>query len=114
MFLRSHNNIAHDLRRTAHKKNDNKHFRLARYINEAIYKKIIFEEWAPIVLGTTVAQQLNAETYTPSFSGKRAISNEFATAGIRFYFSMMPGDLILTRNNENIVSHKSNVITKSR
>lgn len=41
--------------------------------------------------------------------------NTLATAGIRFYYSMMPGECLLKRNiGSNSMSDENNVITKIR
>lgn len=99
MFLRQHNSIARQIRR--HKKNqrDEPVFQLARKINTALYRRIVFGEWAPVVIGREIAQHVTASSGLASQvltdALRRGVSNEFATAASRFYFSMMPGDLQL-------------------
>lgn len=67
-------------------------FQLARRINTALYRRIVFNEWAPVVIGRNINEHLdNVDINLSSY----AVSNEYATAASRFYFSMMPGDLLL-------------------
>lgn len=97
IFMRSHNRIARALSTENPGWKDEKIFRQARRINAAIYNKIIFEEWAPVLLGDKVAGHINGEDFL-NVNRNGEVSNEFATAGIRFYYSMMPGDLEVERN----------------
>uniref|UniRef100_A0A6B2E8B5 Putative chorion peroxidase n=1 Tax=Phlebotomus kandelakii TaxID=1109342 RepID=A0A6B2E8B5_9DIPT len=94
IFLRSHNNIARKLREINPSWNDERLFKFARKINTALYQRIIYEEWAPEVLGFDVAEKIS-DTPVEMDRQKRifGVSNEFATVAIRFYNSMMPGDL---------------------
>lgn len=92
IFLRSHNQIARALADTNRSWKDEKIFQRACLINAAIYNKIIFEEWSPIVLGEMVSNRIAQEPFL-NVTKNGEVSNEFATAGIRFYYSMMPGDL---------------------
>ena len=98
VFLRSHNHIAHKLKRLNPDWVDQQLFNLSKRINIAIYQKIVFTDWADIVLGKRVAQDMRnkkMEDYEDSKKYKsKKVSNEFATAAIRFYNSMMPGDLL--------------------
>lgn len=95
IMLRSHNKIAKKLRHLNEHWMDEKIFQTARKINSGLYQKIVYEEWLPVVLGENIANQINAEKFTAT-NIPNGVSNEFATAGIRFYNSMMPGDLITT------------------
>lgn len=94
IFTRSHNNIARQLHEQNPSWNDDRLFRHARKLNIAVYQKIVFEEWAPEVLGVDVARKI-IDTPVEVERQKRnyGVTNEFATAAIRFYNSMMPGDL---------------------
>lgn len=49
------------------------------------------------MLGHNVARHINDEDFL-NVSRNGEVSNEFATAGIRFYYSMMPGDLEVERD----------------
>lgn len=96
IFLRSHNRLAKQLSRQNHTLNDEQLFALARRINIGIYQKIIYEEWLRVVLGNDAANAINAQR--DGCNATESVSNEFATAGIRFYYSMMPGDLKTTKD----------------
>lgn len=91
VFLRSHNRLARQLLKQNGTLNDEQVFELARRINIGIYQKIIYEEWLRVVLGVDDANVINAQR--ERCNANESVSNEFATAGIRFYYSMMPGDL---------------------
>lgn len=100
MFLRQHNLIAQQIRRHKKINRDEQVFQLARKINTALYRRIVFGEWAPVVLGSDIAQRLvdsssGSVFHMLSETWHRGVSNEFATAASRFYYSMMPGDLQL-------------------
>lgn len=113
-FLRSHNILAKRL----HKKNvadtDNFIYEKAKKLNRFIYQKIIYEEWAKIILGNDVTNRINNEAFPGirKLSDKR-VSNEFATAAIRFYYSMIPGDLHVNENNM-LLPTQSNLINSLR
>ena len=97
--MRSHNNIAKELRVLNSHWDDEKLFQTAREINIALYQQIIYGEWMHIVLGDNIANQINNERFSTYDGNKAGVSNEFATAAIRFYNSMMPGDLFITPFN---------------
>lgn len=85
LFLRSHNRIAKHLAVINADWDDERLFQVARMVNIRIYRKIV-HEWTLTVLGSPVE---------PKQSGNKEprVSNEFATAAIRFYNSMMPGEI---------------------
>lgn len=85
LFLRSHNRIAKHLAVINPDWDDERLFQMARKVNIRIYQKIA-REWTHTVLGSSVE---------PNQSGSKEprVSNEFATAAIRFYNSMMPGEI---------------------
>lgn len=61
---------------------DQRVFKLARKLNTVIYRNIVLNEWAKIVLGEKNANQLLSETATSLDPGQRnplsnAVSNEF-------------------------------------
>lgn len=108
IFLRSHNRIAKDLKQTnGDSWNDEKLFQMARRINTAIYQKIVYQDWTNVVLGKTNADKINTDN---DASNEAAVSNEFATAGIRFYYSMMPGDLKTTKDVSYFVRQNNIII----
>uniref|UniRef100_A0A336MW58 CSON005035 protein n=1 Tax=Culicoides sonorensis TaxID=179676 RepID=A0A336MW58_CULSO len=98
IFLRSHNKIASDLGQRHPQWNDDELFHMSRLLNTIIYQRIIYEEWAPIVLGKESAERILLSTYTQDGN---EVSNEFATVGIRFYNTMFPGNLLLTEELSN-------------
>lgn len=96
IFLRSHNNIAKQLKVLNEKWSDEKLYQTARKINIEIYQRIVYEEWMKIVLGENVANSINNENFRATTDKENdGVSNEFATAAIRFYNSMMPGDVFI-------------------
>lgn len=109
LFLRSHNRIARQLQNEHPTWNDSQLFTYAQRINIGIYQKIVYGEWLNIVLGANEAAAIDRNTSTCNANGK--VSNEFATAGIRFYYSMMPGDLKTTKDVSYFV-RQSNIIIR--
>lgn len=112
IFLRSHNRIARQLAKGKQVWKDERIFQVARKINTAIYQKIVYAEWAGVVLGDEVAALIRMEDFSAKFKKSyRAVSNEFATAGIRFYYSMMPGELKTTKDVQYFV-RQSNIVIR--
>lgn len=91
IFQQSHNNIAQQLKDLHPTWTDEKLFQLSRKINRALFQKITYEEWLPMVVGHRMGIQIR--TSNEEMTTVRGVSNEFATAAIRFYNSMLPGDL---------------------
>jgi peroxidase len=114
IFLRSHNQIAQKLKRMNPKWNDNQLFATTKDINIAIYQKLIYNDWANVVLGKRMALEIrnkNNDHDNKKYKSEK-VSNEFGTAAIKFYNTMLPGDLLnhqddptrmLSRSSENIV-----------
>lgn len=109
IFLRSHNRLAKELAKKHPTLNDEQLFTLARRINVGIYQKIIYEEWLYVVLGRDDSYLLN--TRSERCNANQSVSNEFATAGIRFYYSMMPGDLKTTKD-VNYFLRQNNIVIR--
>lgn len=109
LFLRSHNRLARLFKKSQPTWSDDELFAAARQTNMAIYQKIVFEEWLNVVLGRTDTDAINANDIICKMND--AVSNEFATAGIRFYYSMMPGDLKTTKDVGYFV-RQSNIIIR--
>lgn len=109
IFLRSHNRLAKQLSKKHPTLNDEQLFMLARRVNIGIYQKIIYEEWMRVVLGNDDANFIN--TRHAMCTANESVSNEFATAGIRFYYSMMPGDLKTTKD-VNYFIRQNNIIIR--
>lgn len=108
LFLRSHNRIAKRLRKDHPTWTDSELFTHARHINAGIYQKIIYGEWLNVVLGNIDAAAINTESNI--CNSDERVSNEFATAGIRFYYSMMPGDLKTTKDVSYFVRQNNIII----
>lgn len=108
IFLRAHNRIAKELAKEHPTWNDSQLFAYARRINIGIYQKIVYREWLNVVLGLTSASVINANATICNFD--TMVSNEFATAGIRFYYSMMPGDLKTTKDVSYFVRQNNIII----
>lgn len=112
IFLRAHNLIARRIAKAKASWKDERIFQAARQFNTAIYQKIIYNEWANVVIGEPEAALIRMEDFSPKFKKTyRAVSNEFATAGIRFYYSMMPGELRTTRDVQYFV-RQSNIVIR--
>ncbi|XP_052895092.1 peroxidase [Anopheles moucheti] len=87
LFLRSHNRLAKHLALVQPSWTDEQLFGVARTVNTKLYQKIV-REWLTVVAGG------RATGDPPSTSAHDArVSNEFATAAIRFYTTMMPGEI---------------------
>lgn len=85
LFLRSHNRIAKHLALANPAWTDQQLFEVARKINIKIYQSIV-RDWTRAVLGSSISSVNRVPT-------EPRVSNEFATAGIRFYNTMMPGEI---------------------
>ncbi|XP_058814711.1 peroxidase [Topomyia yanbarensis] len=85
LFLRSHNRLATRLSLINPRWGDERLFEVSRKINIRIYRKIV-HEWVETILGNRI-QISNLGNIDPR------VSNEFATAAIRFYNTMMPGEI---------------------
>lgn len=104
IFLRNHNRYAKIIKEKNSNWNDEKIFNEARKLNIATYQKIIFEEWSKEILGPIPSSVINNEPIKNNNNNE--VSNEFAIAAIKFYNSMMPGDLnVASQSNiqDNIV-----------
>ncbi|XP_043653363.1 chorion peroxidase isoform X2 [Drosophila teissieri] len=96
IFMRNHNKVAAELRQRNPRWSDEKLFQAAKAVNVDIYRRVVIEEWLPEVLGQKLASEIRRK------HGNRGleVSNEFAVAAIRFYFSMVPNELQnLTKDN---------------
>lgn len=84
LFLRSHNRIAKHLALTNPEWTDEQLFEVTRKVNIKIYQSIV-RDWSRAVLGSSIS---SVDRVT-----EPRVSNEFASAGIRFYNTMMPGEI---------------------
>uniref|UniRef100_A0A1A9W582 Uncharacterized protein n=1 Tax=Glossina brevipalpis TaxID=37001 RepID=A0A1A9W582_9MUSC len=101
IFMRNHNNIARKLKVKHPQWNDEMLFEKAKAINILMYRRIVFEEWLPEVIGNSLATKINNQTARYD-EQMQQISNEFGIAGIRFFFSMIPDVL---RNSNHLVEY---------
>jgi hypothetical protein len=95
LFLRSHNQIATKFRQMIPRWNDDHMFKITKRINIAIFQKIIYNDWANIVLGEQIANEIRTKTIERDAQrhNTKKVSNEFGTAAIKFYNSMLPGSV---------------------
>lgn len=102
--MRSHNRLARTIRHRKPGWTDARIYRKARRINTAVYTRLVVGEWLPVVIGVELATQITSAPQilatTPAYADPdaSAVSNEWATAAARFYYSMMPGALQLDAN----------------
>uniref|UniRef100_A0A182Q8P1 Uncharacterized protein n=1 Tax=Anopheles farauti TaxID=69004 RepID=A0A182Q8P1_9DIPT len=92
LFLRSHNRLAKHLALLKPTWTDEQLFTVARTINTRLYQNIV-REWL-----TTVTGAVERKDPVDAFNDQQQqqddrVSNEFATAAIRFYNTMMPGEI---------------------
>ncbi|XP_037945608.1 chorion peroxidase-like [Teleopsis dalmanni] len=115
LFMRNHNQITKQLKLEHHNWDDERLFQTAKSINIGIYRRIVMNEWLPALLGRSVALDIMGQPLSSKLtSSELDISNEFAVAAIRFYYSMMPNELhnysILNRRRSGDLNNLKNVI----
>ncbi|KAI8119521.1 Chorion peroxidase [Lucilia cuprina] len=99
IMMRNHNRIAKDLGLQHPDWSDDQLFQKARSINIDIYQRIVLNEWLPVILGASMANEINSNKHEPNKLSNvnnelvHQISNEYAVAASRFYLSMMPNEL---------------------
>lgn len=114
IFLRSHNKVAQKLKRMNPKWNDTQLFTVTKEINIAIYQKFIYNDWASVVLGKRMALEIRSKNNDHDSKKYKSdkVSNEFGSAAVKFYNTMLPGNLLshhddptrlLSHTSENIV-----------
>lgn len=101
IMMRNHNRIARELYFRHPDWKDEQLFQKAKSINIEIYRRIIFNEWLPQIVGDSMANEIIENTNKSDSDGFHAevfdqVSNEYAVAASRFYLSMMPDELIET------------------
>jgi len=102
LWMREHNRVAKELKKSHSRWNDEKLFQEARRIVIAEYQHIIYNEWLPVILGKDYMNRFGISTlssgYSNAYFGEGAkteqfdprVSNEFATAAFRFGHSLIP------------------------
>lgn len=107
IFMRNHNRIAAELLSQHKNWSDEQLFQAAKAINIDIYRRIVVREWLPEVLGNEAAAEVLATPPASADERLSEVSNEFAVAAIRFYFSMLPNVFHnLAATNEVVSSNK--------
>lgn len=105
IFMRNHNKVAAELKQRNPRWSDEKLFQAAKAVNVDIYRRVVIEEWLPEVLGQKMASEIRRKQPNRALE----VSNEFAVAAIRFYFSMLPNELLnLTKDNVVYGTEKNN------
>uniref|UniRef100_A0A1B0GGD7 Uncharacterized protein n=1 Tax=Glossina morsitans morsitans TaxID=37546 RepID=A0A1B0GGD7_GLOMM len=99
IFMRNHNRIARKLKVKFPQWDDEMLFEKAKTINILMYRHIVFDEWLPEVIGTTLDSNINKKMVR---NNEQQISNEFGVAGIRFFYSMIPNIL---RNSDHLIEY---------
>ncbi|XP_047347771.1 peroxidase-like isoform X2 [Vespa velutina] len=105
VWHREHNRIAKKLAKLNPSWTDEILYQEARRIVIAEIQHITYKEWLPILLGRISVQALGLGTgYNRKYDSEDepAVSNEAATAGLRFLNSLMQGRLIMPNNAHQI------------
>lgn len=106
IWIREHNRIAKELSRINPGWNDERVFQEARRINIAVFQHIVYNEWAPLALGTEYMKTIDLFPLSEGSGYKLdydqnldpRITNEFAGAAFRFGHSMVKSALAQTNN----------------
>ncbi|XP_043667765.1 peroxidase-like isoform X2 [Vespula pensylvanica] len=105
IWHREHNRIAKILAKLNSNWTDEILYQEARRIVIAEIQHITYKEWLPILLGRISVQALGLATgYNRKYDSEDepAVSNEAATAALRFLNSLMQGRLIIPSNSHQI------------
>lgn len=100
LFIRNHNNLSDKLAIINPHWDDEKLFQEARKINIAIYQKIIYEEWLPILLGEK-SKLLTFTSYNENVDASTL--NEFSNSAFRIFHSFLPS-MLDVRDKDNKVT----------
>ncbi|KAJ8880166.1 hypothetical protein PR048_016632 [Dryococelus australis] len=101
VWLREHNRVVAQLAELNPHWDDETLYQEARRVVVAELQHITYSEWLPTVVGDDYAKKMGLQISRSDFSMKYdenvnpTVSNSFATAAIRFLYSMMDGDLRL-------------------
>lgn len=89
--------------------NDKQLFTVTKDINIAIYQKFIYNDYANVVLGKRMALEIRSKNNDHDAKNYRSdkVSNEFGTAAIKFYNTMLPGDLLSHQDEPRMSSLSS-------
>ncbi|EDW13689.2 peroxidasin homolog pxn-2 isoform X1 [Drosophila mojavensis] len=110
IFMRNHNRIAADLLSRHKNWSDEQLFQAAKAVNIDIYRRIVVREWLVEVLGNEAAAEVLATPPASADERLSEVSNEFAVAAIRFYFSMLPNVLHNLAATNEVISSNNNIL----
>ncbi|XP_043257427.1 peroxidase-like isoform X1 [Colletes gigas] len=107
VWLREHNRIAEKLAEMNQYWSEEKVYQEARRIVIAEIQHITYKEWLPILLGKRHTQAVGlgvGSSYSHNYNSADdpAVSNEVATAALRFLTSLMQGQLRLTDDTRQV------------
>lgn len=97
LFVRNHNYISDKLATINPHWSEERLFQESRKINIAVYQKIIYEEWLPIVMGKDRSRLLQFTSYNPKVDASTL--NEFSNSAFRVFHSFMPSYFELREKN---------------
>ncbi len=95
LFVRNHNLIATELHDAHPDWSDQQLYQEARKLNIAEYQSIVYNEWAPAVLGPNALPKYTG--YDPNVNA--GIANEFSTVAFRFGHSLVSPTIARELNN---------------
>ncbi|XP_070507142.1 salivary peroxidase/catechol oxidase-like [Chironomus tepperi] len=99
LFIRNHNNLSDKLAGINPNWNEEKLFQEARKLNIAIYQKIIYEEWLPILIGKDMSRLLEFTTY--NVNADASTLNEFSNSVFRLFHSFIPSEFEIRDRSDN-------------
>ncbi|XP_033126797.1 lactoperoxidase-like [Anneissia japonica] len=105
IFMRQHNSLARTLKHINRHWKDNKVFQEARSINSAIWQRIIYKEFLPVIVGQQAMVEYNLAVMNDGFffgySGEvnPSTSNVFSHAAFRFGHSLIPSQFKRVNSN---------------
>ncbi|CAL7938603.1 unnamed protein product [Xylocopa violacea] len=107
VWLREHNKIANGLAELNPNWSDEKLYQEARRIVIAEIQHITYKEWLPVLLGKRYTRAVGltiGNSYSRNYNSEDdpAVTNEVATAALRFLTSLMQGKLSLTDDARQI------------
>ncbi|GAB6022708.1 hypothetical protein CHUAL_006804 [Chamberlinius hualienensis] len=108
IFLREHNRVATQLSTLNPTWNDETLYQETRKIVIAVWQRIIYNEYLPLVLGNRVMKSFNLNLEKSDFFERYDLNvdptllNEFATAAFRYGHSLVQSNINLVDENGNV------------
>jgi peroxidase len=93
LFVRSHNEIADKLAVVNPGWDEERLFQEARRANIAVYQRLLYKEWLPLLIGEEAARRLDNIVFNPDTDASTL--NEFSNAAFRFMHSFLPSEFEL-------------------